>query len=568
MKKLFSLLLFVAALSVLPARAATYYVDNCVTVGSDSNNGTSTSTPWLTAAHARTHTFSPGDSLLFRSSCTWYEIVYVEQSGTSGNPITIGSYGTGAPPIFNGGVTPTWTNYAGNVWVATVSATPNQLFKNNVLATKAASEGALTEGQWYATGTTLYYYESAGNPGSQGYTLVASVISGLIFSFSQNYLIIENLQALYSNTSGADIYSNSSNVTMTGMTAAYSYTFGFYVEGTGGPTESNNSITDSTAFDNGESGIEVGDYTATTLLANNTIYGNGTQNIAFSGGIRTCSTGMTTSGLTITENYIYQNGAQDYSDTGMGIWLDCQSTGTVISYNQIWGNSAIGIFIEITSGVKVYGNVVFGNNEGLQIDAHDSTAASNNLVYNNTIYGNTVGGAYVVGDESASNIVSNNLIENNLILGNGSYSISTCGGGNNDGTYGSGNVYDYNGLGVASTNFMVWACTTNYSTYATWEAASGNCGTTGCSHSMESDPAFTNQSIDNLTLTATSLAICAGVVLGGIYNQVLLPTSSWPLNVVTGPQTTCGATIGAYVPSAIPNNPAPVKLGLLLAGKR
>jgi hypothetical protein len=49
------LLLFAASPIVVPiffniaeASGTTYYVDNCVTVGNDSNNGTAPSTPWLT----------------------------------------------------------------------------------------------------------------------------------------------------------------------------------------------------------------------------------------------------------------------------------------------------------------------------------------------------------------------------------------------------------------------------------------------------------------------------------------------------------------------------------------
>src|SRR5579863_3335595 len=79
-------LLFLAA---LPAQATTYYVDNCVTVGSDSNNGTSPSTPWLTVAHVNAQSFNPGDSVLFERSCAWYgTALTVPSSGASGSPIT------------------------------------------------------------------------------------------------------------------------------------------------------------------------------------------------------------------------------------------------------------------------------------------------------------------------------------------------------------------------------------------------------------------------------------------------------------------------------------------------
>lgn len=88
---------------VLPARATTYYVDNCVTPGSDANNGTSPSTAWLTVAHVNAQTFSPGDSVLFQRTCAWYgTALTVPSAGSSGNPITFGAYGSGANPILKG----------------------------------------------------------------------------------------------------------------------------------------------------------------------------------------------------------------------------------------------------------------------------------------------------------------------------------------------------------------------------------------------------------------------------------------------------------------------------------
>jgi hypothetical protein len=83
----------------------------------------------------------------------------------------------------------------------------------------------------------------------------------------------------------------------------------------------------------------------------------------------------------------------------------------------------------------------------------------------------------------------------------------------NPGTDGSGNVYTYNNFGPATSNFVQWGGN-NFSTYAAWETAAGNCGTTGCSHSMEFDPMLTNPSGAVFTLQPGSPAIAAGV--GGV----------------------------------------------------
>jgi hypothetical protein len=97
-------LLFLSVLLALPlsANATTYYVDNCVIAGNDSNSGTSTATPWLTVAHVNAHSFNPGDSILFESTCTWNESLIPLSSGSAGNMITFGAYGSGARPLIQG----------------------------------------------------------------------------------------------------------------------------------------------------------------------------------------------------------------------------------------------------------------------------------------------------------------------------------------------------------------------------------------------------------------------------------------------------------------------------------
>src|ERR1700722_11347833 len=91
------------------AHATTYYVDSLG--GSDSNNGTSSSTPWQTIAKVNPQAFRPGDWILFKAGDIWREQLAVSNSGASGAPITFGSYGTGAPPIISGAsLVTSWTN--------------------------------------------------------------------------------------------------------------------------------------------------------------------------------------------------------------------------------------------------------------------------------------------------------------------------------------------------------------------------------------------------------------------------------------------------------------------------
>ena len=115
MKKLIASLLI--ALLSSPAFATTYYVANA---GSDSNNGTSTSTPWQTISKVNAGSFSAGDQILFNRGDLWREQLTNANGGSAGSHITYGAYGTGAKPSIRGS---NLYNTAGNWTQATSSGT-------------------------------------------------------------------------------------------------------------------------------------------------------------------------------------------------------------------------------------------------------------------------------------------------------------------------------------------------------------------------------------------------------------------------------------------------------------
>ncbi|QHW33494.1 right-handed parallel beta-helix repeat-containing protein [Paenibacillus rhizovicinus] len=82
------------------AANTTYYVS---AAGSDSNNGTSSTTPWKTLSKVSGAAFGAGDKILFRSGDSWSGQLLINDSGASGNPVTVGAYNTGSKPLINGG---------------------------------------------------------------------------------------------------------------------------------------------------------------------------------------------------------------------------------------------------------------------------------------------------------------------------------------------------------------------------------------------------------------------------------------------------------------------------------
>ncbi|MDF3058428.1 MAG: hypothetical protein K0R17_2643 [Rariglobus sp.] len=80
--------------------AATYYVDSVA--GSESNNGTSISTPWktlTTTSKVNTVIFQPGDQVLFKRGSAWSGYLIPNGSGTSTAQIVFDAYGDPAAPL-------------------------------------------------------------------------------------------------------------------------------------------------------------------------------------------------------------------------------------------------------------------------------------------------------------------------------------------------------------------------------------------------------------------------------------------------------------------------------------
>ncbi|HUD02809.1 MAG TPA: choice-of-anchor Q domain-containing protein, partial [Candidatus Paceibacterota bacterium] len=122
----FLLILFFLAPGL--AFAATYYVDSSIT---DTNVGSATpdctnydpiaftcsggsASAYKTVADINAFSaLAPGDSVLFRKGQIWREMLTVPSSGSAGNIITFGSYGSGAKPIITGSDLATgWSAYS------------------------------------------------------------------------------------------------------------------------------------------------------------------------------------------------------------------------------------------------------------------------------------------------------------------------------------------------------------------------------------------------------------------------------------------------------------------------
>lgn len=99
MKK--SLTIFLILLCFKNSFATNYYVS---VTGNDSNNGTTTATPWKTIGKVNTQSFAPGDNLYFKGGEIFSGNIYLDNNDGN-NSLTIfkiSSYGTGSA-IINAG---------------------------------------------------------------------------------------------------------------------------------------------------------------------------------------------------------------------------------------------------------------------------------------------------------------------------------------------------------------------------------------------------------------------------------------------------------------------------------
>ncbi len=117
-KSTYVLFLLTFLLFSLSTTATTYYLSS--SSGSDYNSGTDPSSPWQSINKINSISLQPGDNVLFKRGDTFYGSLKISNSGSTGNPITFGAYGSGNKPILTGFTTvSSWRNVGGNIWEST-----------------------------------------------------------------------------------------------------------------------------------------------------------------------------------------------------------------------------------------------------------------------------------------------------------------------------------------------------------------------------------------------------------------------------------------------------------------
>lgn len=435
---------------------------------------------------------------------------------------------------------------------------PKQLFLDGQRM-QWGTAGSLADHEWdfgdndSLNYTTVYVRDNSGDPDTSGVTLEGGQRDHAML-ITKSYIDVDGIVfrdgELYSCRVDG-VGSGPSNLNFTNCEFNNGYYFGFYLwEDV--YTMNNFLLEDCVADWNGGSGFQIGDHANDVILRRCSADKNGELNDdtadqfhQWNAGIKVNAPQDLATGNITIEYCKATNTYGNITSQGVGIWVDGKNQdATIVRYCWAQGNAFNGIRFEAGPvAVECYGNVCVENGQhGLHV-----VSSANPMVggqyYNNTCADNTGDG--IVGDGSATaDSFINNTFRNNIAYGNSNRQLSCSHGAENDGTNGSGNVYNSNCFGAESSNFIEWGLAVYYSTYDSWITASSQ-----TDNNVESDPSFTNAAGDDFSLASDSPCRDVGVDLGSPYNLALHPNSFWPNGVLTVDQDAHGVgwDMGAYV---------------------
>jgi hypothetical protein len=456
------------------------------------------------------------------------------------------SSGIGGETWTNNGATAFTPHTGANVWKKTGVTTPVKIvvFDGTVgnLQDSVIDLGVAEDYYYDATYSILYVYAASSpdslytNPGVE----VGQRDYGVLVS-NQSYVTVQGLTVTGANLSGAEALQSGAgtvdHVVFDSITA-FNNTAG--ITTTTYPVSAavtNFTISNCTVYQNPSDGIMIGSMAQTGLISNCVAHDNAwNMNVVSTwplAGIHLISTASTRTNIeNVTVEYVssYSNGSRTAAGTtpggpaqhGFGIYFDTVTSCTS-RYNTSYGNWQSGITIENNDGAIAYYNLSYLNGgDGLAISRENI----NNQAFNNVVYDNANWGIQLGKENSTPAGTINNTIQNNISVANAFQELRALNGGENDGTYGHGNVFTYNAFGPQASTFIQWGASVYKSTYGAWETAAGNCGTAGCTHSVQVGPQFVNVSANNFILQPLSPACYSGTNVGltqDILGRTIIP---------------------------------------------
>ena len=483
------IIIIINFLTVSNAFSTTYYVD--ATGGDDTKDGQSPSTAWKTLKKVRNIAFSPGDSILFERGEIWQgEYLSIYDSGVEGNHITLGAYGTGNRPIFDGTGVPSgqrgillgdWSTHVGYIKIENLEV------RNYGAAGICGGPGSGTVGAHHYIIRNVYTHHNT----AEGIILFCGNSADESTWAVSGFHYIENCQSDYNGNHGYKLYGKDN--TIINCSAAYNGQVIDYCCGLQLPTQGVGiqTVTGGSYHDNGGSGIRIASNLGGAIISDVEVYGNNRVGID----------------ITETISNVVVSNVVTHDNTWNGIWitsnvsdveiLNCTSYGNYDSGIRIEGNANnvkirnCKLYSNIDEGIMVYRgsptNVTITYNQVYNNDSYGLRGENvvGLTVLNNTFYGNRNGG-YDVYFNTANNVLLKNTILRTLYFSGSSVSSDY-------------NLYYGTPPDVINGN----------TTLAEYFSATGN-----AEHSFTGNPLFTSAGNGIFTLTSESPAIDAGTNVG------------------------------------------------------
>ena len=157
---LLSFLFFLFLVTSIKVNATDYYVS---ATGDDNADGLTPISPWLSIDKVNSvfSSIPAGSNIYFNRGDSFYGSIIISKSGTSGSPITLSAYGTGAKPIITGFVTipaASWTAEPGLSGIYSVSS----IVTSSILANMVTIDGKHVGMGRYPDKTFLTYEATNG----------------------------------------------------------------------------------------------------------------------------------------------------------------------------------------------------------------------------------------------------------------------------------------------------------------------------------------------------------------------------------------------------------------------
>jgi hypothetical protein len=576
--------------------------------------GAGADTVFATIADINTLILSPSDTVLLRRGQSFREQLTVPSSGTLNNPITFGAFGSGNKPALIGSklMDDTWTLASGTIYKISLASTTVVLNDETFLDENNGGFASLALGEWDLESGELFV-----NIGTDptGGSIEASQRSYSVYLYEQDYITLEDM--IFRNGNDAGLYVRSETEHNVGIILNNVETYGSGNDGFKQVTSGiyTNSVTYNNVIArfHGDDGLSlhsggiatvntgifsdnvsgINNVSRSQIAMNDVIFENNDFAIRIFGAPMDAPMDINTlNGATFSDNGLnisfggsHSLEADDVTISGgtTGVELDLDSTGDYTLSNIVLSNTTEEAFrLKGTARVEIDNASVSGGTHNIfDMDAPGTVDISDIEI------SNTIGRAiYITG--SAPTSITNAKIHNTTnhaieitsggslslnyalvyeILGGKTAVIIRAGAGavirnstfvdNSRGVlfYDAIELYNnifvghdigiWNGAGgtlLTLSNNLLFENTTDFS---------GGAGVN--TNGLSADPLFVDRDNNDYSLQAGSPAIDAGLDLGTLYENGLLPASVWPNNIIIDSQNNNMLwEIGAYLSDANP----------------